>query len=121
MLDYINAVTGWLAYPEVRAVLVGLIVSWNGTQIIKNAPSLVAKAELVRRWNTRAIAFLLGWLPTAALWPGHWHERALIGVAVGLAAPTIYTYGARVLYHYFPWLESKMSAAQPESPLDGDL
>lgn len=110
MLDYINAVTGWLAYPELRAVLVGLIVSWNGTQIIKNAPSLVAKAELVRRWNTRAIAFLLGWLPTAALWPGHWHERALIGVAVGLAAPTIYTYGARVLYHYFPWLEAKMSA-----------
>ena len=110
MLDYINAVTGWLAYPEVRAVLVGLIVSWNGTQVIKNAPSLVAKSEPARRWNTRAIAFLLGLFPTALLWPGHVHERVLIGVAVGLAAPTIYTYGARVLYHYFPWLEAKMSA-----------
>ena len=110
MLDYINTVTGWLAYPEVRAVLVGLIVSWNGTQIVKNAPSLVGKPEPARRWSTRGIAFLLGLFPTALLWPGYIHERVLIGVAVGLAAPTIYTYGARVLYHYFPWLEAKMSA-----------
>lgn len=114
MIEYLNAATAWLAHPEVRAVLVGLIVSWNGTQIVKNAPWLVAKPNVARRWNTRAIAFVLGLVPTAILWPGRIDERVLIGIAIGLAAPAIYTYGARVLYHYFPWLEAKMSAEQKQ-------
>lgn len=110
MLDWINTFAAWLARPEVRAILVGLIVSWNATQIVKNAPSLVRLPEPQHRAWTRLIAFLVGAAPTAVLWPGEPAERALIAAAVGLASPAIYTAGVRVLYHYFPWLEVKMSA-----------
>lgn len=111
MIDFFNSVAAWFAYPQVRAIVIGLVISWNGTQIVKNAPFLVAQLEGRRRFNTRMIAFFLGFVPSALLWAAEFHERVLVGAAVGLAAPTIYTYGARVLYHYFPWIEPKMSAS----------
>lgn len=110
MLDWINTFAGWLALPEVRAILVALIISWNGTQIVKNAPQLTSMPEAGRRLSTRTIAFALAAIPALLLWPGAFPENALMAAATGLAAPTIYTYGARILYHYFPWLEPKMSA-----------
>lgn len=110
MLEWLNTFAGWIARPEVRAILVGLIISWNGTQLVKNAPALTDMAEWKRRLGTRAIAFAFGFAPAFVLWPGGHLEAAMYGAATGLAAPTIYTYGARVLYFYFPWLEAKMSA-----------
>lgn len=117
MLDWFTTFAGWLAHPEVRSILIGLIISWNATQLLKNAPALVRLPELQQRWWTRVIAFLIGAAPTAILWPGDPAESLLMALAVGFASPTIYTYGARVLYHYFPWLEVKMSAA-PAVPKD---
>lgn len=110
MPEWIQTIADWLTYREVRALLIGLIVSWGATQMIKNAPSLVALPEMSRRWWTRVIAFALGVVPAAILWPGPIEERIGFGAAVGFASPVIYTYGARVLYHFFPWLEIKMSA-----------
>lgn len=110
MLDWFNTFAAWLAHPEVRAVLIGLIISWNMTQLIKNAPWLIRKREAMRVILTRLLALALAAVPTAVLWPGALAESVLVGGAVGLAAPTIYTYGARILYHFFPWLEVKMSA-----------
>jgi hypothetical protein len=118
MLDWLNTFAGWLSHPEVRAILIGLILSWNLTQLVKNAPALVRLPELQHRWWTRAIAFLIGAAPTAILWPSELAESLLVAGAVGFAAPVIYAYGARVLYHYFPWLEPKMSA-MPVAPKDG--
>lgn len=111
MLDWINTVAGWFALPEVRAIIVALVISWNGTQLVKNAPQLVRLPDAGRRLATRAIAFVLGAVPALLLWPGKFPEDALVAAATGLASPAIYTYGARALYHYFPWLEPKMSAA----------
>jgi len=117
MFDWINTVATWLTFREVRAIIVGLIVSWGVTQLVKNAPSLVAMPEVPRRFWTRMLAFLLGALPVAAMWPGDWIERLGIAAAIGFASPVIYTYGARVLYHFWPWLEPKMSA-MPVVPAD---
>lgn len=114
MLEWITTFAGWLARAEVRAVLIALIISWNGTQLVKNAPGLVALEDGRRRLSTRTIAFALGFMPAFALWPGGHIEAVLVAAATGLAAPTIYTYGARILYHYFPWLEIKMSAVPAE-------
>ena len=111
MLDWINTIAAWIAHPQVRAVLVALVISWNVTQIVKNAPHLVALPESGRRLVTRGIAFALAAIPCALLWRPISAEGFAVATAVGLAAPVIYTYGARVLYHYFPWLEPKMSAA----------
>jgi hypothetical protein len=36
---------------------------------------------------------------------------------VGLTAPAVYSGGVRVLYHYWPWLEPKLSAQpMPKEP-----
>ena len=110
MLEWINTFAGWVALPQVRAILVALVISWNVTQLVKNAPQLVRMPETSRRLATRAIAFALAAVPCVLLWRPPGTEGVIVAIATGLAAPVIYTYGARVLYHYFPWLEPKMSA-----------
>lgn len=109
-MEWFDRIASSLARADVRAVLVALIISWNGTQLIKSCPSLISLPDIRRRALTRLIAFLLAAVPAIALWPGSMTERLSVAIAVGLAAPAIYTYGARALYHYFPWLEPKMSA-----------
>lgn len=111
MPDWILTLIGWLAHAEVRAIVIALVISWNGTQLVKNAPTLVDSDEAVRRRTTRLIAFVLGFLPALLLWPGRNAEAVVYAIACGLAAPTAYTIAARVLYHFWPWLEPKMSAA----------
>lgn len=113
MLEWINTFAGWLSRAEVRAVLIALIISWNGTQLVKNCPGLTCLDEGERRFWTRVIAFVFAALPAFLLWPGGFPEDLLVAIATGLGSPAIYTYGARILYHYFPWLEPKMSAAPP--------
>lgn len=109
-MEWFDRISSALARPDVRAVLVALVISWNGTQLVKSCPSLTRLPDIRRRAFTRLIAFALGAMPAMALWPGTPTERLSIALAVGLAAPAIYAYGARALYHYFPWLEPKMSA-----------
>lgn len=111
MPDWIQTIVGWLANAELRAVLAGLIISWNVTQLVKGAPSLVSLDDVARRWWTRLIAFAFGFAPTLALWPGSNAEAITVAATIGLSSPTVYTIAARVLYHYFPWLEDRMSAA----------
>jgi hypothetical protein len=107
----INTIIAWLAIAQVRAILIGLVIAWAGTQFFKSAPWLAAKPDRARRWWIRAGAFALGFLPTFLLWPSTRLEAAVYASAVGLAAPFVYAIGARVLYHFFPWLEPKMSSA----------
>lgn len=109
MLDWFNTIAGWLTNAQVRAILVALVIAWNVTQLAKNAPGIANRPERVRRWLVRAFAFIAGFIPAALLWPGPNAERATYAAAVGLAAPAAYKIAAAVLYHFFPWLEPKMS------------
>lgn len=111
--DWIGAMLGQPG--ALRAIAVALVISWNGTQFIKNAPWLTRMHDGARRSATQLIAFWLAFIPAALLWPEPGTPRWVLAVAIGYASPLAYTYGARVLYHFWPWLEPKMSA----SPRDG--
>lgn len=102
----------------VRAVLAGWLVSWAATQAIKFAPALQTLPSDLHRAYTRLIAFDLAAVTTGLLWPGEFGGKLLSAALVGWFAPTAYAVLARVLYHFFPWLETRLSA-RPGSSEDG--
>lgn len=112
-LDWIGAMLGQPG--ALRAIAVALVISWNGTQFAKNAPRLARLPEVTRRLAIQLIAFWLAFVPAALLWPEPGAPRWVLAVAIGYASPLGYKIAARVLYHFWPWLEPKMSA----SPRDG--
>lgn len=107
-LDWIGNVLGQPG--ALRAVAVALVISWNGTQFAKNAPWLGRMSEGERRPMIQLIAFVLAFVPAALLWPEPGTPRWVLAVAIGYASPLGYRIAARVLYHFWPWLEPKMSA-----------
>lgn len=118
MPDWILTIAGWLGNEHARAIVIALIISWNGTQLVKNAPYIARTADdAERRLLVRILAFALGFWPAFVLWPGEKSEAVLVAIAVGLGSPAAYTLAARVLYHFFPWLEPKMSGAPMRVPL----
>ena len=119
MLEWFTTIAGYLTNAQVRAVLVALVIAWNVTQLAKNAPGIANRPERTRRWLVRAFAFVAGFIPAALLWTAPLAERLTYAAAVGLAAPAAYTLVARVLYHFFPWLEPKMSGC-PSAPVPSD-
>lgn len=116
-MDWLNSIADALARSDVRGIVIALLISWGGTQLLKNAPTLLRLSDRARVLRTRLIAFVLAAVPTTVLWPYSMEERILLGIALGVASPTIYTTLARTLYHFFPWLEVKMSAV-PAVPVD---
>lgn len=112
IVEWLDRLVESLARADIRAIVIALVVSWNGTQLVKHCPSLTGLSEKHRRFGTRILAFVLGFLPAFMLYPigAGAGERFWVAIAVGLASPAIYTYAARALYHFFPWLEPKMSA-----------
>lgn len=99
--------------PYVWPITVGLLISWFGTQYIKfqydiNTPDADHKRKV------RRTAFLLGAIPAFILWPTHaWDQLAkvaLYAILVGLASPTVYMAVIKTITHFFPWIDSKVSA-----------
>lgn len=109
----------FLATPgPLRAVLFGLLLSWGGTQMAKFSPRLRCMALVDHRLATRLLAFALAYVPVAWLWPGPWSVRLLAAVTTGLCAPMAYTIAVRAAYHFWPWLEPRLSARPSEPPRD---
>lgn len=112
MQQWLDWIGGVLGQPgALRAIAVGLVISWNLTQVVKNAPWIVRQSEQHRVATTRLVAFAFGFVPTWLLWPEAGAAAVVLATAVGSAAPAAYKLAARALYHYFPWLELKMSAS----------
>lgn len=94
---------------QVYATAAGLVFSWCGTQTLKfRIPKTLSDDE--HKFRVRAMAFGLAFVPAFGLWPSH-DLKALIWCAlVGICAPIAYIGVMRALYHFFPWMEKKMSA-----------
>lgn len=111
----IHAANAFLSEPNaLRAVLFGLLISWSGSQALKFLPSMVRLNGEAHRQAVQFLAFTLAYVPVALLWPGPWSIRLLAAVTTGLCAPTAYSLVVRILYHYFPWLEPRLSAKPQE-------
>lgn len=119
MLDIIPAIEKFLTEESaLRAVVFALAMSWGGTQWFKHRKAVKTLDSQTYRITVQAVAFTFAWVPVARLWPGETDERFLAAGVTAVCAPFTYTLIARVAYHFFPWLEQKMSA-QPK-PKDGD-
>lgn len=99
----------------VAAILAGLLCSLAFTQALKKfGPDFDGLSDAALRWFIRASAFAFGFVPTFLLWPQRGAPAWAFGFAIGVLAPTIYTIVVRVLVHFFPWLDGKISA-RPEA------
>lgn len=123
MQQFIEWFNSFLTQPSpLRAVMFGLLLSWGGTQYLKKRG-----LELMRRWLDelddeshrtviRAIAFMLAWTPVYLMWPAiEITERALAAGVTAVCAPYAYSFFTAIAFHFFPWLEPKLSAR----PKDG--
>jgi hypothetical protein len=118
MFDLVDKINTFLSEPSAaRAVAFGLALSWGGTQIIKKrGPKplrlwLLMLDDVDTRLVLRTLAFALAWVPVFLLWPApSIVERTLAAGVTAVCAPTAYTLIARIAYHYFPWLEPKVSS-----------
>ena len=117
MEKYIQMVETFLVQPSAsRAVLFGLIAAWCGTHVIKR------NSKMLRRWLdeldddshrvvVRCLAFLMAWVPVALLWPAEsLTERFLAAGVTAISAPYAYSLFTTIAFHFWPWLEPKMSA-----------
>lgn len=108
-MEYLNQAVGYLRrYPELVAVLCGMLASWG----------LVASLEAVippdmAAWRQRLITLVAGFCVAVAVSMLIWWglaptDRAAVNAGVsitaGLIAPTVYALAMRVLSKFFPWL-----------------
>lgn len=98
-----------------RAVVVGLLLSWSATQALKFLPRLRALTPSSKRLMVRGMSFVFAAAPVFLMWPGPWLPRLFGALVTGLCAPTAYTCTVRIVYHFWPWLELKLSAS-PKKP-----
>ena len=127
MQAFIDWLNGFLFQPSpLLAVLFGLALSFGGTQVIKRNRWLVARffSDLdddSHRTVIRIIAFLLAWAPEAMLWPvpeslslsTALMTKFLAAGVTATCAPYIYKLAALIAFHFWPWLEPKVSARPP--------
>jgi len=112
-----------LQYPEAVGVAGGLIFSWAFTQRVK--------FELPPTWSdykakaiTRAVATVSAFLFCYGLWEAIDHMRddpkserllaLVVSLGVSVASPIAYTIVMRITVHFFPWLDSHVSARPSE-------
>lgn len=115
MIDWqaiLRAVDFELGGPTVvAAVLSGLLCSLAFTQALKKlGPDFDNLSDRSLRWLIRVTAFAFGFTPTFLLWPQRGAPAVAFGFAIGVLAPAIYTVVARIVVHFFPWLDAKISA-----------
>lgn len=105
--------------PQFWAVLAGLLISWFGTQAVKfYLPDSWPDPKHKKAVRGAAVGF--GFLPTYWLWPTHDAPAAIWSLLVGLSSPVLYLYAVRILYHYWPYLEPRLSARPITLKKDGD-
>lgn len=111
VIAWFNAVEGFLLNPSVsRAVLAGFLVSFAVTQNIKKFWLPKDWPDAKHKRYTVAVAFVFGFWPVYALAPIPASESVLWAVMVGFASPSVYTAAVKLLYHFWPFLEPKLSA-----------
>ncbi len=114
---FIQAVNLLLREGAALSLILGYICAIGGTQFVKRLETVNLKKWGIRLW----LALPLGFLGTVVTLPpeGRLGVRLFIALAVGLTAPLVYSVGVRVLFHFWPWLEPKLSA-QPVPPKSDD-
>ena len=113
-----------LNYPEAIGVIGGLLFSWAATQTIKFMfPAKWTEA----RFNsvTRIVAMVTAFAFCYGLWEAIDHMREdptnerplalIVSIGAAFASPIVYTLTLKVVTHFFPWINSVMSA-RPDSP-----
>lgn len=93
-----------------RAIVVALVISWCWTQVTKGLPIWHRLSDRQLRWAVRLAAFVSGFVPAYLLWPVHDVSAAVMATAVGIASPVAYTLTVRIATHYWPWLDTAISA-----------
>jgi hypothetical protein len=114
---FIAAVNLLLREGAALSLLLGYVVAIGGTQFVKRLETVNLRKWGIRLW----LALPLGFLGTFCTLPstGRIGVEIFLALAVGLTAPAVYSGGVRVLFHYWPWLEPKISA-QPVPPKEPD-
>lgn len=100
----------------IRALVIGFVCSIGLTQLLKFSPRLDSFTDRAAKWSIRLLAFFAAALPAWALWPEPGVPGIVIAIALGLIAPTLYTIAVRILVHFFPWLDDKVSARPQSEP-----
>lgn len=113
--QFIKAVNLLLSEGAALSILLGYVIAIGGTQYIKSFEAIYFKPLAIRA----LMALPLGFVATFFTLPieGRLALRAVIAAAVGLTAPAVYSLTIRVLYHFWPWMETKISQ-QPPKPED---
>lgn len=114
-----NETQGWLGLIEQflitesvsRAVLIGLLASFAGTQWVKRWVLPVLDlwrrmAPELERLMLVLVAYGIGYSVARSL-----GGSPLVANLVGIGAPSVYKFAVAALYHYFPWLEKHLSAS----------
>lgn len=125
MDETVKWVTGMLiAYPEAAGVIGGLLASWAMTQWVKfllpdTWPERTFKAV------TRAIATVSAFGFCYGLWEAIDYMRhdpsnerplaVMVSIGCAFASPILYTITMRVVVHFFPWVDAKISARPKQS------
>jgi len=112
LLDAINLV---LQEGAALSILLGLLVAIFGTQYVKRLEAFPSK-----KWAIRALALPLGFVATFFTWPVHQISalRIFISLAVGLAAPVVYSAVISLIAIKWPEFAKRMSANPDEAPKD---
>lgn len=97
-----------------RALVFGFLLSVAITQTLKKTVLVGRLPAPHHRDVLQGIAILTGWAGTAALWPDWGVDAWAFGFLNGLGSIFVYKYATLVLFHYFPWLEPKMSGKPKE-------
>lgn len=99
MVELFLGAAEWLGLAplHVGAALLGLIVSWGGTQIIKKNFDLL-------RWQVITIAVLLGFAPAYTVAPGWGWLEFWIAMACGFCAPGAYKLLVAFASHRWEWV-----------------
>lgn len=113
--QFISAVNLLLKEGAALSLILGYTAAIGGTQFVKRIETVNLRKWGIRLW----LALPMGFVATFCTLPldGRPGVRVFISLAVGLTAPLVYSAGVKVLYHFWPWLEPKLSA-QPLPPED---
>lgn len=112
MYEWLKYAFNFVALPSVgRAIVLALVAGIMLTQLIKfQLPDWLTDKEHSRR--IRLFSCLVTLAVCYALWPNEDTQvtALVISAIVGVSSPTIYWLAVKVLYHYWPWLDSSLSA-----------
>lgn len=115
MYEWMKYIVNFVALPSVgRAIVMALLAGIMLTQLIKfQLPDWLTDKEHSRRIRLFSCAVTLA--VCYALWPAGDTQvvSLVISTVVGISSPTIYWLAVKVLYHFWPWMDTSLSA-RPE-------